>query len=153
MSLTQALSTALSGLTATQTGLALVAGNVANAQTPGYIRETPELVTTGAGDTGSAVRVAQINRVLDQFVQTQLRSESAGGGYADVRANLYNQLQGIYGSPGSPHTLGSVFNAFTTALQDLSTSPDDRSAQIAAVNAAQSLSESLNSTSDGIQSL
>jgi flagellar hook-associated protein 1 FlgK len=153
MSLTQALSTALSGLTATQTGLALVAGNVANAQTPGYIREIPELVTTGAGVAGSGVRVAQINRVLDQFVQIQLRSESAGGGYADVRANLYDQLQGIYGAPGSPDTLDSVFNAFTTALQDLSTSPDDRSAQIAAVNAAQSLAQSLNSTSDGIQSL
>ena len=33
MSITQALSTALSGLNAAQTGLALVAGNVANAQT------------------------------------------------------------------------------------------------------------------------
>jgi flagellar hook-associated protein 1 FlgK len=153
MSLTQALSTALSGLTATQTGLALVAGNVANAQTPGYVRETPELVTTGTGIAGSSVRVAQINRVLDQFVQTQLRSETAGGGYADVRANLYNQLQGIYGTPGSANTLDSVFNAFTTALQDLSASPDDRSAQTAAVNAAQSLAQSLNSTSDGIQSL
>src|SRR3569832_779999 len=104
MSLTQALSTALSGLTATQTGLALVAGNVANAQTPGYIRETPELVTAGSGTAGTAVRVAQINRVLDQFVQTQLRSEAAGGGYTDVRANLYGQLQSIYGTPGSANS-------------------------------------------------
>jgi flagellar hook-associated protein 1 FlgK len=80
MSLTQALTTALSGLTATQSGLALVAGNVANAQTPGYIRETAQLVATGTGTTGSSVRVAEINRVLDQFVQTQLRTESAGGG-------------------------------------------------------------------------
>jgi flagellar hook-associated protein 1 FlgK len=99
------------------------------------------------------VRVAQINRVLDQFVQSQLRSESAGGGYTDVRANLYSQLQSIYGAPGSPNTLESVFNAFTTALQDLSTSPDDRSAQIAVVNAAQNLAQSLNSTSGGIQAL
>jgi len=153
MSLTQALSTALSGLTATQTGLALVAGNVANAQTPGYIRETPLLVTTGSGTAGSAVRVAQINRVLDQFVQTQLRAESAGGGYTDVRANLYSQLQSIYGTPGSANAIESVFNAFTGALQDLSTSPDDRSAQIATVNAAQNLAQSLNSASNGIQSL
>ena len=108
MSLTQALSTALSGLTATQTGLALVAGNVANAQTPGYIRETPLLVTTGSGTAGSAVRVAQINRVLDQFVQTQLRAESAGGGYTDVRANLYSQLQSIYGTPGSANAIESA---------------------------------------------
>ena len=43
MSLTQALSTALSGLTVTQTSMSLVAGNVANAQTPGYERKTPSI--------------------------------------------------------------------------------------------------------------
>ena len=40
MGLTQALATSLSGLNATQTGLSVVAGNVANAQTPGYVAQT-----------------------------------------------------------------------------------------------------------------
>ena len=124
MSLTQALTTALSGLTATQTGLSLVAGNVANAQTPGYTREVASLVETGLGTTGTSVRVAEVQRVLDEFVQTQLRTESAGAGYVDVRSNLYGQLQGIYGTPGSANTLEAVFNNFTTALQALTTSPD-----------------------------
>jgi flagellar hook-associated protein 1 FlgK len=38
MSLTQALNTALSGLNAAQTSVSVVAGNIANAQTPGYVR-------------------------------------------------------------------------------------------------------------------
>jgi flagellar hook-associated protein 1 FlgK len=153
MSLTQALTTALAGLNATQAGLALVAGNVANAQTPGYVRETVQLVSTGTGTTGSSVRVAEIGRVLDAFVQSQLRTESAGGGYADVRANMFNQLQGVYGTPGSNSTLESAFNGFTDALQALTTSPDDRSAQIAVINAAQGLTQRLNATSSAIQSL
>jgi flagellar hook-associated protein 1 FlgK len=153
MSLTQALTTALAGLNATQAGLAVVAGNVANAQTPGYVRETVQLVSTGTGTTGSSVRVAEISRVLDTFVQSQLRTESAGGGYADIRASLYSQLQGIYGTPGSTSTLESAFNTFTDALQSLTTSPDDSSAQIAVVNAAQGLTQQLNAASNGIQSL
>jgi flagellar hook-associated protein 1 len=153
MSLTQALTTALSGLTATQSSLALVAGNVANAQTPGYVRETAQLVATGTGIVGSSVRVTEVNRVLDQFVQTQLRTEAAGGGYADVRANLFSQLQGVYGTPGSNSTLESSFNNFTQALQALTTSPDDRSAQLSVINAAQGLTQRLNATSSGIQSL
>ena len=40
MSLRQALNTSLSGLRATQAGLSLVAANVANAETPGYVRKT-----------------------------------------------------------------------------------------------------------------
>jgi flagellar hook-associated protein 1 FlgK len=70
-----------------------------------------------------------------------------------VRANLFSQLQGVYGSPGSDSTLESAFNGFTDALQSLTTSPDDRSAQIAVVNAAQALTQRLNATSNGIQSL
>jgi flagellar hook-associated protein 1 FlgK len=153
MSLTQALTTSLAGLNATQAGLSLVAGNVANAQTPGYVRETAQLVASGTGTAGSSVRVAAVNRVLDEFVQSQLRTEQAGGGYADVRSNLFNQLQGVYGTPGSSSTLENAFNGFTSALQALTTSPDDRTAQIAVVNAAQALTQRLNATSSGIQSL
>src|SRR5690349_11490802 len=116
MSLTQALTTALSGLNATQTGLSLVAGNVANAQTPGYVRKTAVLAENGIGSTGASVRVVQVQRILDQFVQGQLRTESAGAAYADVRESLYSQLQGLYGAPGSASTLENALNGFTSAL-------------------------------------
>ena len=105
MSLTQALATSLSGLTATQTNLSIVAGNVANAQTPGYIALSAVQVATIGGNAGDGVSIASINRLLDQFVQQQLRSESSGGAYADLRANFYQQLQQIYGQPGSNSSL------------------------------------------------
>ena len=134
MNLTQALATSLSGLTATQTNLSIVAGNVANAQTPGYIAQSAVQVATASGDSGDGVRIASINRLLDQFVQKQLRSESSGGAYADLKASFYQQLQQIYGQPGSGTSLDSAFNNFTTAVQALSTiaefvggaKPDDR---------------------------
>ncbi len=153
MSLTEALSSALTGLNAAQTGLSLVAGNVANAQTPGYVRKTPTLVANSTGTVGSYVQVASINRVLDQFVQTQLRTESAGAAYADLRSSMYDQLQSIYGDPSSGSTLESVFNNFTNTLQALTTSPGDRPTQIAVISAAQQLAQTLNQTTSGIQTL
>ena len=69
----------------------------------------------------SALR--SVNRLLDTFVQKQLWTESSGGGYADLRANLYQQLQQVYGQPGSDTTLDSTFNNFTSAVQSLATSP------------------------------
>lgn len=153
MGLTQALSTALSGLNATQTSLSLVAGNVAHAQTPGYVRKTPVLVENATGTAGSSVQVSSINRVLDQFVQTQMWTESSGAGYADQVSNIYNQLQSVYGTPGASGTLESSFNNFTSALQTLGTTPNDSPTQISVVSAAQALAQQLNSTSAGIQSL
>ena len=54
MSLTQALATSLSGLNATQTNLSVVAGNVANAQTPGYVALTANQVSTAPATEASA---------------------------------------------------------------------------------------------------
>ena len=107
MSLTQALATSVSGLRTTQAGLALIASNIANAETPGYVRKTLTQTTTAAGGVGVSVRAAAINRELDQFLQRQLRVESSGGAYADLRAQFYF-LQGHYRSGvgiGANHVL------------------------------------------------
>ncbi len=153
MGLTQALATATSGLQATQTGLSIVAGNVANAQTAGYIAKSVSLNETVAGNGGNGVSVGSINRLLDTFVQQQLWTESAGGGYADLRANIYQQLQQVYGQPGSDSTFDSTFNNLTGAVQALSASPSSAAAQAQAVNAAQAMAQQLNSATQSIQSL
>ena len=153
MGLTQSLATAMSGLQATQAGLSVVAGNVANAQTAGYVEKSVSLTETVAGDGGNGVSVGSINRVLNTFVQQQLWTESAGGGYADLRANVYQQLQQVYGQPGSPTTLDTTFNNFTAAVQALSASPSSAAAQAQAVNSAQAMAQQLNSATQSIQSL
>lgn len=153
MSLAQALATAVNGLRTTQTGLALVSGNVANAETPGYVRKGLVQAPTGGGDYGIGVRVTGINRILDQFLQSQYRTEVAGGGYATLRAQYYSRLQGIYGNPGGEGGIEAEYNRFTTALQALSTSPDDYSAQANVVSSAQALTQQLNRMTTDIQAL
>lgn len=153
MSLSQALATAMSGLRANQAALALVSSNVANAETPGYVRKTLSQVQATTADYGSSVRIDGVNRELDQFLQTQLRTETSGAAYADIRASFLANLQGVYGDPDSSGTLESALNTLTTAVQALSTSPDSQSARIGVVNAAQMLAQQLNATSQGIQSL
>jgi flagellar hook-associated protein 1 FlgK len=148
MGLSQALSTAMSGLRANQAALALVSSNVSNAETPGYVRKTAAQSQTVAG-----VQVTGINRVLDQYIQTQLLTETSGASYANVRANTLGNLQSIYGDPSSSNTLESAFNTLTAALQGLSTSPESPSSRTAVLNAAQAMAQQLNMTSQGIQGL
>ena len=153
MSLTQALATALSGLRASQAGISIVSANVANAQTPGYVRKNAVMEATAAGNDGSGVRIAAINRQLDEYVQRQLRVESSGASYADTRAQLYSQLQNIYGVPGSDSSLETAYNSFTSALQALSTSPDSASARNGVLGTAQALTHQLNGMSTAVQAL
>ena len=153
MSLTQALSAAISGLKANQAGLALVSSNVANADTPGYIRKSVSQVATSGNNTGISVNVTGIQRELDTYVQRQLRVENSGASYADTLSQIYQQLQDVFGQPGSSNTLESVYNNFTTALQALSSSSDDAAARSSVLSAAQLLTQQLNQSSNSIQAL
>jgi flagellar hook-associated protein 1 len=153
MGLSQVLSTALSGLNVTQSSLAIVAGNVANAQTTGYVAQSTTQVSTASGDGSEGVRISSINRILDLVVQAQLRTETSGGAYSDMQVSLYTQLQQVYGQPGSNVTLDGIFNNFTTAVQTLATTPSSSSAQGQALNAAQALAQQLNDASSRIQAL
>jgi flagellar hook-associated protein 1 FlgK len=153
MGLTSALASALSGLRANQTALSITSSNVANANTPGYVTESTNQIDVPSGGAGSSALITGVTRELDTFVQGQLRTEISGGGFADQTANILNQLQTLYGTPGNVGTLETAFNNFTTALQALSTSSTGLSAQTTALGAAQSLAQQLNATSQGIQAL
>ena len=154
MSVTQALYAALAGVDVTQKNIAVIAGNVANANTPGYVEESlvqNELATSGG--SGVSVETSGINRDLNTLLQGQLWTESSGGSYANTTSQLYQQLQQIYGTPGSSSSFDAIFNSFTSALQALSTSPSSYSAQSAAVSAAQTLAQNLNSMTTSIQQM
>jgi flagellar hook-associated protein 1 FlgK len=153
MSLGSALAIAMSGLRANQSALSIVSSNIANAQTPGYVAEGINQVAVQTSDSGASVIVTGVNRQLDQFIQSQLRTETSGGAYADQMASVLTQLQSVYGTPGAAGSLESAFSNFTTALQSLSTTSGTSSSQISAATAAQSLVQQLNATTQGIQTL
>ena len=153
MGLSSALATAMSGLRSTQASLSIISSNVSNAQTPGYVAQTANQVEVPTGSFGAGVETTGVNRALDQFVQSQLRTETSGGAYADQVANILGQLQSVYGTPGGDGTLETALSNFTTALQSLSNNAGSHSAQAVALSAAQSLAQQLNATTRGIQTL
>jgi len=149
MSLSQALTTASSGLRTVQSNLAVVAANVANAETPGYVRKALQLYTTTSG----GVNVAGVNRTLDQYLLRQLRTEAAGGAYASTRAEFHDRIQLSFGQPGAAGTIETIFNDFLGSLQALSTNPDSYSARSHAANSANLLAQQLNRMSADVQGL
>ena len=153
MSLGSALATAMAGLRANQAALSITSSNIANTQTPGYVSESANQVEVLTGNTGASVSVTGVNRQLNQFIQTQLRTETSGGAYADQMASVLTQLQSVYGTPGQAGSLETAYSNFTTAVQALSTTSGSSSSQITAVTAAQNLAQQLNATTQGIQTL
>jgi flagellar hook-associated protein 1 len=154
MGLSQALSSALAGVNTTQQGLSVIAGNVANANTPGYVDESVNQVeTAAAGQGGTSVDVTGINRNLNTLLQSQLWTETSGGSYADTTSQFYQQLQNVYGTPGTSTSFDGIYDSFTSSLQALAASPSSTSDQTAVVSAAQAVAQNLNSMTSSIQQL
>jgi flagellar hook-associated protein 1 FlgK len=153
MSLGQALAAAIDGLGVTQSGMALIAANVANSGTPGYSAKTQSLDTITTGGLNVGVDVAGVNRQLDDFVRAQLRTESSGGSYADIVTQIYQQLQQALGAPSASTSLQATYANFTGAMQNLAANPSDYSAQVGVINAAQGLAAQLNSLTSSVQQL
>lgn len=153
MSLTQALSSALSGLRVTQTGITVVATNVANAETPGYTRKTLGLEAAAAGGASIGVRVASLDRELDIYVQRQLRTELAGSAYINTVAQFRTQIDRMYGEPGGTNALDTRLNSFTNSLQTLASDPQSIAARQSVLNEAQVFAQQLNAMSADIQTM
>jgi flagellar hook-associated protein 1 FlgK len=153
MGLGTALTSAVSGLRVTQTGLSLVAANIANAETPGYVKKTASQVAAASGEVTIGVRLSSINRELDLYLQRQLRMETSGGAYATQRADFFQRLQSVFGEPGAENAVDTVFNNFIGAAQALATSPDSSAARYSLLTAGQTLAQHLNGMTADIQGL
>jgi flagellar hook-associated protein 1 len=135
--------------------LSIVSSNIANAQTPGYVSRTLNQIEVAgsSADAGASVRTMGVNRQLDLYLQTQLRTETSAGAYADQMSNVLAQLQSVYGNPGGAGTLETAFSNFTSALQALSANSGAQSARSLALSTAQSLALNLNTATQGVQAL
>ncbi len=153
MGISTALSAALTGLRATQTSLAVTAGNIANANTDGYTRKVAALTTIVAGGKTVGVRVAQVQRALDLTLQAQFRSMAATATYADLAAIYAGRLDTLFGTPGGATSLDTLFSNLTTTLEGLTATPESIPAQMGVVGAGQALAQQLNVLTAEVQAM
>jgi flagellar hook-associated protein 1 FlgK len=102
---------------------------------------------------GTSVDFAGINRNLNTLLQSQLWTETSGASYADLAAQYYQNLQPIYGTPGSSSSFDAIYGDFTNAVQALAANPSATTAQSAVIGAAQAVTQNLDAMTGSIQQL
>ena len=152
MSLTGALSNALSGLTASSRAATVISSNVANALTEGYGRRDVELDTRAAGTSGG-VQVSGVVRHSNPQLQHDLRSADSDANYSDT-VNVFRQrMEDILGTPEDTKSLTSKISDFESALISAASRPDLPERLDTALTMSQRLATTFNTAADGIQSL
>lgn len=142
------LSNAISGLQASQNALRTAGHNISNANTAGYSRQEvnyatrPEQNIGGAGFIGSGVTTTSIERVVSEFVTTQLRLDTS----------TYNQLAKYNSNIGKVDKLladkstglSGALQTFFSAMQNGANDPSSTPGRQLIVTEAESISNRFN---------
>jgi flagellar hook-associated protein 1 len=113
MSLNSIMNIATSSLFASQRGIRTVTSNVANVNTPGYVRVDQNQTARVLGGGGAGVDAGTVRRAADRFLQAAALTASSSAGSAATRFGYLDSLQAAFGDPTSN---SSIFGQLDTAL-------------------------------------
>src|ERR1700722_1891222 len=101
MSLDIGLQDAMTGLRATQAQIQVISSNIANAQTPGYQRETLAETSIVSPTGGAGVNIGITQNVSDSLLEGNVNAQNKAASYASTMNNYQTQLQNLLGTVGS----------------------------------------------------
>ena len=106
--------------------------NIANANTPGYSRQSVELSTAGSdyngsGYMGRGVTVATVSRASNMFLTQQAVATGSAAAADGTRSQMLSQLEKVFasGASGLGQAATQIFNAYA----DVAAAPADLSAR------------------------
>ena len=157
MSLFTSLQLANNALHAAQIGLQVAGNNVANANTPGYIRQSVEYVPAPTQQDGNlplglGVQVRGIVQEVDRFLQQRLRDAASDLSGGRTQEESYAQLEAIIGEL-SDTDLSSALGNFFGSVQDILNQPEDIAVRNLAVLRATTLSSDIQRLTDRVRVL
>lgn len=157
MSLFSSLQMAGNTLSAMQIGLHVVGNNIANANTPGYIREkavySPAPVQRlGNLTLGLGVQVDGIVQVIDKFVEDRLRDAGSDLASAEALEKAYTDLEAQFDALGES-SIGSLITKFFSGLDDVTLDPSNLGVRDLVIKDGINLATAFNSLDQRVERL
>lgn len=127
------LNIARTSLVAQRKAMEVTSHNLSNANTEGYTRQRANLVAgeptpMPTGIYGTGVRVDDVERVRDRFLDASFRDQAASASYSEQRSDLLGRVEGALNEP-SDSGLSSTLDAFWSAWSDLANNPTSSTAR------------------------
>jgi flagellar hook-associated protein 1 len=143
-------------LFANYAALQVTGNNIANANTPGYSRQSVEFANsggqfTGAGFFGKGVDVATVSRAHSEFLTREMATATSLSAADEVRAAQLKRLEGVFGTGEAG--LGSAAGQFLNAFVDVASNPQDGTARQVALSRAGDLADRFRAAGDRISEL
>lgn len=156
MSLFSAIQKSANALQVAELGLHVVGNNVANAGTPGYIRQellqsSGPAVRIGPVILGAGVRAVGVVQKLDEFLVERMREIRSDLESSDRMSQLYGNLESIFNEMND-NDLSSRLNDFSISIQDLLNQPGNEALRRLVIERGRVLTEDIRSIDQQMKS-
>lgn len=153
MSTSTLMSIGTRAMNAAYAQLMTASNNIANANTPGYSRQSVLLAPTegqytGSGYFGRGVTVQSVTRASNAFLTQQAQVTGSAAAGDSARSSLLQQLEKVFGTDSAG--LGAAANGVINAWSDLASTPGDLSARQAVIGALNSFAALASSQSSSL---
>jgi len=150
MSLLSSLQMAGNTLQAMQIGLQVVGNNIANANTPGYVREkalyAPAPVQKlGDLTIGLGVQITGIVQSIDKFAEERLRDAGSDRASAETQEAAYRDLEVIL-NPLGDSNVSAKLTDFFNAIQLINDKPEEPAHRNLVISAGKELAQTISTT-------
>ena len=152
------LNIAVKGLNAQQTSLHTTSHNISNINTMGFSRQRVELKAdtsytyVGVGQLGTGVKLEGVVRMVDDFVNDQIRKENSALNQYLAKDNVMSQIEKVFNEP-SDTGLNFAMNEMFNSWQELSKNPESLNAQSIVAEKSKTFAETLNHMASQIDGL
>ena len=153
MSLTGALTGALSGLQASTTMAQVIAGNISNAQTPGYTEKNAVLAAVSNGSSVGGVQISGYSRVSDAVLSATMNSATSNASYLSTQDGYMSQVQSVLDSSSNPPAFSAAIANFQSAWTQFSSAPENSTQQQSVIAAGQKLTSTVAGISGQVSNL
>lgn len=153
MSLNNIISTSLSGLFTNQAAIRVTSNNVSNVNTENYARVRVNTEAAVVQGTSAGVAISSIERVVDQFLETALRTSISNTEEFTAQREFHDRFQGILGDPASDSSPSARLDQFFNSIADLTLNPADVLRRQQSINELQSFLDQISELGVQIQNL
>ena len=153
MSIDAVMRNALSGINTAQEAMRYTSNNIANVNTPGYVRQEVIFGSRALAGQSAGVEISEVRRVVDTFLNRELVSASGNHGYYNAKAELHDRLQSVLGDTETPGALHNLIDETFQTFATLAVDPAQTPRRIDALNELQNLSGGIDRLARQIQSL
>ena len=145
-------------LQAMQIGLQVTGNNIANANTPGYIRQQTvykpaPVQNIGGLVLGLGVQVDGIVQEIDKFVQDRLVGAKGDRAGADIQQKAYNEVETVVNALSGTTDLSTTLTTFINSIQGVLGDQNSAATRNLVINNGDALAKNISNLSSRITSV